>query len=233
MSVFDGYDDFAPEPLSGAENDPLNDFYNEPLTAAEEYSFGRHARRSVEDDIADALELVRTAKSVPLSSSAMVSREDLMAILEDARRNLPEEIREARWALREREALMAEEQRKIDNMMEMARAQAAQMVESTEIVRQARLTAQQIVADAEAAARKMVNEHEDFLDMKLADFENSMNFLLKTVQRGRARLASQPLPEPSQPSAIADQFFATPEGNDPSAPFDYDADVADGPSSNF
>jgi len=46
-------------------------------------------------------------------------------------------------------------------------------------------------------------------------------------------LASQPLPEPTQPSAIADQFFATPEGHDPSAPFDYDADVADGSSSSF
>jgi 3-methyladenine DNA glycosylase AlkC len=62
--------------------------------------------------------------------------------------------------------------------------------------------------------------------MKLADFENSMNFLLKTVQRGRARLASQPLPEPTQPSAIADQFFAGSDTQDPSAPFDYDADIA-------
>jgi vacuolar-type H+-ATPase subunit H len=224
MSVFDGYDDFGPESGTDPLTDPLTDFYQAPVE--QDVIYGRHARRSVEDDIAEALEVVRSAKSVPLSASAMVPREDLLAILEDALRNLPDEIREARWALREREALMAEEQRKIDNMIELAQAEALKMVESTEIVRQARLKAQQILADAEGAARKMVNEHEDFLDMKLADFENSMNFLLKTVQRGRARLASQPLPEPTQPSAIADQFFAGSDTQDPSAPFDYDADIA-------
>jgi hypothetical protein len=224
MSVFDGYDG---EPVFDPHTDPNDQFYL-PDEEVPALAYGRHARRSVEDDLQEAIDLVRTAKSMPLSSSALISREDLLAVLEDAQRNLPEEVREARWALREREALMLEEQRKIDVLMERAQARADALVEQTEIVRQARITAQQIVADAEAASRKMVNEHEDFLDLKLAEFEKTLGFLLTTVQRGRSRLATQTLPEPTHISAMADQFFA--EATPPQAGvFDYDADLESDP----
>jgi hypothetical protein len=224
MSVFDGYDS---EPVVDPHSDPNDQFYV-PDEEVPELSYGRRARRSIEDNLQEAIELVRSAKSMPLSSSALVSREDLLAVLEEAQRNIPEEIREARWALREREALMLEEQRKIDVLMERAQARADALVEQTEIVRQASITAQQIVADAQAASRKMVNEHEDFLDLKLAEFEKTLGFLLTTVQRGRSRLATQTLPEPAHMTERADQFFAeaTPRST---GVFDYDADVESEP----
>jgi hypothetical protein len=215
MTSFDGYDD---DPFG----EPLvdeNGFYYEPAESMP--TSGRHARNSIEDDLLAAIELVNTSKST--LGRALLNREEMLVLLEAALANVPEEIREARHALREREALMLEEQRKINVMIELAQRQRDQMVEQTEIVRQARLEAQQIVADAEAAARKMVNEHEDFLDMKLAEFEKSMTFLLSTVQRGRARLATQTLPEPSSAAARGAEFLLD-EPSD-SAPFDYDADI--------
>jgi cell division septum initiation protein DivIVA len=154
----------------------------------------RHARRDIEADLRDLMELVANAKQMPLSNSALVSRDDVMALLEQALRSLPEEIREARWALRDREELMAAEVQKAQQLMDQVRAEASRMVDKTEIVRQSRLKAEQIVADAHTQARQMINQSEDFIDGKLGGFEIVLERLLKTARSGRERLSAQGLP---------------------------------------
>ncbi len=114
--------------------------------------------------------------------------------MEQALHSLPDEIREARWALRDREELMAAEVQKAQQLMDQVRAEAARMVDKTEIVRQSRLKAEQIVADAHAQARQMINQSEDFIDGKLGGFEIVLERLLKTARSGRERLSAQGLP---------------------------------------
>jgi hypothetical protein len=70
------------------------------------------------------------------------------------------------------------------------------MVQRTEIVRQAEHRAVRIVEDAEAEARQMRHEAEDYVDQKLAGFEIVLDRTLKTVRAGRERLASVPPPQP-------------------------------------
>ncbi len=154
----------------------------------------RHARRDIEADLRDLIEIMANAKQMPLSNSSLVPREEVMALLEQALHSLPDEIREARWALRDREELMAAEVQKAQQLMDQVRAEAARMVDKTEIVRQSRLKAEQIVADAHAQARQMINQSEDFIDGKLGGFEIVLERLLKTARSGRERLSAQGLP---------------------------------------
>ena len=172
MTSFDGYDD--PEE------------FQEPS--------GRHIRRDIESDLRDLIELVVNAKQMPLSNSALIPRDDVLGLLEQALRSLPDEIREARWALRDREELMAAELQKAQQLMDQVRAEAARMVDKTEIVRQSRLMAQQIIAEAHAQSRQMINQSEDFIDGKLGSFEIVLERLLKTTHSGRERLSAQGLP---------------------------------------
>lgn len=162
--------------------------------AAEPFESGAHARRDIETDLLELRELVATAKQMPLSNSALIAREDVLALLDQALRDLPDEIREARWALRDREELMAAEMAKAHQLMDQVRAEAARMVDKTEIVRQSRLAADQIVADAQARARALVNQSEDFIDGKLGNFEIVLERLLRTTRSGRERLSAQGLP---------------------------------------
>jgi cell division septum initiation protein DivIVA len=167
------------------------DGYDEPDEPGEP---GRHIRRDIEADLRDLVELVSNAKQMPLSNSALVPRDDVLGLLEQALRSLPDEIREARWALRDREELMAAEVQKAQQLMDQVRAEAARMVDKTEVVRQSRLKAEQIVADAQAQARQMINQAEDFIDGKLGNFEIVLERLLKTTHSGRERLSAQGLP---------------------------------------
>ncbi len=75
----------------------------------------RHAHRDLEADLRDLIDIVSNAKQMPLSNSALVPRDEVLALLEQALHSLPDEIREARWALRDREELMAAEVKRPNN----------------------------------------------------------------------------------------------------------------------
>lgn len=186
----------------------------------------QHARRDIESDLRDLIDLVANAKQMPLSNSALVSRDEVLGLLESALSNLPDEIREARWALRDREELMAAEVQKAQQLMDQVRAEAARMVDKTEIVRQSRLKAEQIVADAQAKAREMINQSEDFIDAKLAGFEIVLERLLKTAHSGRERLSAQGLPN----SMIAGEVGSDAPGPEPEVVSGGYAEAADGGS---
>ena len=53
-------------------------------------------------------ELVREAKSMPLSSSVLVNREEILELIAEMKEALPEEIKRARWIVRDREELLDE-----------------------------------------------------------------------------------------------------------------------------
>lgn len=151
---------------------------------------------SAEAVIGQVLEMLAGAKSMPLSSSIIISREEVAGLLRTALDRLPDELRQARWLLREREEFLAERTREAETLMEEVRAQAERMVQRTEIVRQANSVAQRILDDANDEARTMRHEAEDFCDQKLAGMEIVLDRLTRTVKSGRAKLAAAPAPPP-------------------------------------
>ena len=144
----------------------------------------------IESILHQLLDLISAAKSMPLSSSVMVSRDEVTSLVQSALESLPEELRQARWLLREREEFMAERSREAEALMDEVRAQAEHMVQRTEIVRQANAVAQRILDDANEEARALRHQAEDFVDTKLAGMEIVLDRLTRTVQAGRARLAA-------------------------------------------
>jgi hypothetical protein len=50
--------------------------------------------------------LIEEAKAVPLSSSAVVNRDELLDLLAQLKEQVPDEIRQARWLTRDRDELV-------------------------------------------------------------------------------------------------------------------------------
>ena len=128
----------------------------------------------------------------------LVGRDELLAVLQGALDQLPDELRRARWLLKERDEFLQQRQREADELLEEVRAQAERMVQRTEIVRQANQVAQRIVTDARAEARRLRHEAEDYCDQKLASFEIVLERTTKTVQAGREKLQLTPAPSPEE-----------------------------------
>lgn len=155
-----------------------------------------------------AVDLIASARAMPLSSSVVVNRDEIVELLEEAANRLPEELRQARWMLKEREEFHRRTRREADDILDAARAQAERMVQRTEIVKAAEQRARQILESAEAQASKLRLEAEDWCDQHLAKFEIVLDRLNKTVIAGRQRLSggsaarsTEPAPEPTAEEA--------------------------------
>jgi vacuolar-type H+-ATPase subunit H len=171
----------------------VTDFFDDDEFEPEFAEITPRAPRTTESLIQRARDHVSAARPLPLSSSVMVAKDELMELLEEALELLPGELRDARWLLKERDEFLAAKQTEADRILDDVRAQAESMVQRTEIVRQAHQVAQRILADAREEARRLRHEAEDYCDQKLASFEIVLERTLKTVKSGRAKLQVTPL----------------------------------------
>lgn len=135
-----------------------------------------------------AVDVVVGAKTMPLSSSILLSRDEVLDLLEGALEALPDELKRARWVLADLDAMTEQRRREADALLEEVKAEAARLVSRTEIARQARGHAERVVADAEERGRQIVHEAEDFCDQRLAQMEIVLDRLARTVHAGRERL---------------------------------------------
>ena len=134
-------------------------------------------------------EVLDTARSMPLSASVMVNREEFGQILQDAIDGLPEELRQARWLLKERDEVIERAEHEAARIIDVARVRAERMVERTEVVREARRAAEDTIQQAGVLAAQMRLEAEDYVDRKLAAFEVILDRTQQQVAKGRERLS--------------------------------------------
>src|SRR4051794_20016982 len=143
-------------------------------------------------------DLVHQAKAVPLTDQVRIDREEIYDILDQMRATIPEEIKQARWIVKERQEMLAEAKRECDRVLQEAREQAVREASQTEIVKLAEKQAQEIVDDSRRQARETKLEMEDWADGILSTLEVNLDKFLGTVKRGRERLQ-----ERSQESVVA------------------------------
>jgi len=167
-------------------------------------------------------ELVREAKSMPLSSSVLVNREEFLQMLAEAQESLPEEIKQARWIVRDREELLSKARAEGERIIERAREEQTRLARREDVVKRAEEEAERLLAGAEDRAAGMMQEAEDYVDGKLAQFENVLRRVqedtqaaargvaktLDQVDVGRLRLRT--------PGTVADQALAP--GAEPGVP---------------
>jgi len=166
----------------------------------------------VEAALKQAMDLIEQARPMPLSASSMINKEEILPLLQHALAGLPEELRAARWLLKERDDHLARMRQEGEEIMAAARARAEQMVQRTEVTKMAEQRAQKVVNDAEDRARQLKLETEDWCDQRLGGLEGILQKSLKAVATGRARMQgtsrTRPAPEPPAPDdseAIFDQ----------------------------
>ena len=142
-------------------------------------------------------EMVREAKSMPLSSSALLNRDEVLEMLQEMQETLPEEIKQARWIVKERQEMLAEAKREAERIVKEAREQQARLISDEEVTKQAERAADEIVEDARTREREIRLGAEDYADAILSTLEVNLQKFLPAVQRGRDRLQGRER-EPSE-----------------------------------
>jgi hypothetical protein len=119
-------------------------------------------------------ELVMEAKSMPLSASVLVNREEVLELIQEMRAALPEEIKQARWVVKDREQLLTKARKDAEGLIQQALEEQNRLVQQEEVVKQSYREAEKILSEARDQARQIRLEAEDYMDQKLAAFEATL-----------------------------------------------------------
>ncbi|MDI7251930.1 MAG: ATPase, partial [Actinomycetota bacterium] len=99
-----------------------------------------------------------------------------------------EELKQARWMVKEKQEIMEEARKEAERIREEAQEERRRLIEETEIIKAARAEAERIVEEAQAQAREIRLEAEDYADERLANLEVTCYKLLEVIKRARERL---------------------------------------------
>jgi hypothetical protein len=142
---------------------------------------------------------IQEAKALPLSGAVRVEREEFLAMLEQLKATLPDELRAARWMVREREAFIGRTNEKAKAVLDRAGLRAKEMISESNIIAEAVEEANVLTRRAEGEARRIRLEAEDLAEDRLEHLEVLFTNLLKQVREARhefhrARPAPPPVP---------------------------------------
>ena len=144
-------------------------------------------------------DIIHNARSVPLTDSVMIDREEIYDILDQMRSTIPEEIKQARWIVKERQEMLAEAKQEAERLLSDAQERADRLASETEVVRLAERNAQQIQEEAREREREIRLGAEDYADEVLGNLELNLDKFLAAVRRGRERLQGRSADDDLQP----------------------------------
>jgi cell division septum initiation protein DivIVA len=133
-------------------------------------------------------DVIHNARSVPLTDSVMIDREEIYDLLDQMRATIPEEVKQARWIVKERQEMLAEAKTEAERIIGEAREKAEQTAAQEEIVRISERQAHDIIEDAREREREIRLGAEDYADEVLGNLELNLDKFLAAVRRGRERL---------------------------------------------
>ncbi|PZS28351.1 MAG: hypothetical protein DLM59_14840 [Pseudonocardiales bacterium] len=137
--------------------------------------------------------LVEAARSVPMSASCIVNREELLDLVDALRTELPAEVRKARALIDERDEVLAAGHREVDRVVSGGITEHRRLVSEAEVTVAAEREAAALMAEARQEAERIKAEAQDYVDGTLAEFERVLTRTLTTVERGRDRLRARGL----------------------------------------
>ncbi len=143
----------------------------------------------VHDKFAELIAYVEAARSVPMSSSAVVNRSELLTMLTELQEQLPHALSSADHLLADSDRVIAEAREEAEVIVEEGRIRQAALIKTEAVVMAAEAEAERVRAAATDEAETIKREADDYADARLANFEVVLARLLEAVRGGREHLA--------------------------------------------
>lgn len=143
----------------------------------------------VQAKLAQIREMVETARSMPMSSSAVVNRAELLELLDELGQAVTTAFTESSRVVADRDGVVEQGRREADLIVHEAQNERDRLVSDTEVFRLAQHQAEALLGEARTEAEALRAETDEYVDAKLANFEITLDRTLEAVRRGRDRLS--------------------------------------------
>jgi len=133
-------------------------------------------------------ELIDGGSKVPFSTKVMLDTDEVKEILEEIRRKLPDELKQAKWVKEERQRILMDAQKEADDIVKQTETKIISLVDDHEITKQALAQKEEILQSADKTAREISNGTREYADALLERLEEILNETLSVIHNNRKEL---------------------------------------------
>ncbi len=148
-----------------------------------------NSQANIEDLLDEIYDVLDKGWKLPLSSGRIfVDAEEIRAILDDLREEIPNEVRKAQAIVADRAQIIEDAHREADVVIRTAQEKAQSLVAENEIVRQAQLRANELLTQAQGKYREMRQASSEYVDDLLKRADDSLSENLSELRKTRQNI---------------------------------------------
>lgn len=133
-------------------------------------------------------EIVDRGTKIPMTGKVLVDDGVIFELIDRMRTSLPEEIRNAKWVLTERQKIMDEAHAEAERLLKQGKNYIEKMAEENEVVKQAQSYAEDIARQAQTYAKEVKVGAVQYADELIQKVEKDLAETLIALRQNREEL---------------------------------------------
>jgi cell division septum initiation protein DivIVA len=155
-------------------------------------------------------ELLNGGRHVPFTSFTLVDEQRALALIDQMRISIPEEIEKAKRVIRERDRVMAQANEEAARIRELAREKSETLIQRDSITQAAQARAESIVDQSRQEANTVRQDADTYVVDVLSDLEDALMRTLNVVRNGIGHVAEKQQHQPRHTSSSIQSDIQTP-----------------------
>jgi len=133
-------------------------------------------------------QIVEKGNTLPFSSKALVSPEEIIEIVDEIRAQLPKEIEEAKKIVETQDSVINEAQSEAERIKKDAEYRLKELIDTNAITKNATMQAETIVTGAQVSAKELRVGTQHYADKVLYNLQLQLKTLNEEIEKNRKEL---------------------------------------------
>lgn len=140
----------------------------------------------------DRLEdLMNNGMRVPLSNRVMIEEEEFLAVVDQLRLSLPQELKQARKVVQDRQKILTDAQAEAEKILAVAKERAEYLMNDQGLVNEAKARSEEILRQAKDSAKRTLGEVDVYALQMLTQLENILSQDLEQIKQAKLAVTSR------------------------------------------
>jgi vacuolar-type H+-ATPase subunit H len=137
-------------------------------------------------ELIDRLEdLVAQGSRVPWGGKIMIEEDEILALVDQLRMAMPQEIKQARRVVQDRQKIITDAQTEADKILAVAKERAEYLMNEQGLVNEAKARSEEILRQSREHSRKSMQEVDQYAHQMLTQLERVLEENLQQIQQAK------------------------------------------------
>ena len=133
-------------------------------------------------------QVVDEGRSSPFSNKVQVDKDEIFEIIDEIKMKLPNEIKQSKWVIEERNKILVDAQKEADEMLKEAEVRLSKLVEEHAVTQKAYEQAAEIMDAAKKSAKEMRLGAIDYADDVMGVAEQLLREMQDVIEQENRKL---------------------------------------------